>query len=285
MHPYVFDKTHGTGKTLLITAGVDGDEYAGIEAAYRLIERYKKQEFTGRLIIVPIVNLAGFQNETSWNPEDNKYPKLVGIGKSNGSASDRLMHWLISTYAVYADVWLDMHGGSITEVITPFVSSWKTGNTEVDALSAYVLSVLSVPYVLRAQTKLFGSARYLAKHGCAYLLTESGERGERRKDAIGKHTEWVEIAMKAVGMIEGVANPHEKTVFTHMRTYETKYDGRWYPAYVRPRNMKKGEVLGVVRSYEGKILEEIKAKEDCLMLWGKVTATAKKGETLIGVGF
>jgi predicted deacylase len=29
-------------KTILITAGIDGDEYAGIKAAYKLINKFKK---------------------------------------------------------------------------------------------------------------------------------------------------------------------------------------------------------------------------------------------------
>jgi predicted deacylase len=43
-------------KTLLITAGIDGDEYAGIEVAYRLIDG-SDRPFAGRLLIIPIVNM------------------------------------------------------------------------------------------------------------------------------------------------------------------------------------------------------------------------------------
>jgi len=38
------------GKTLLVTAGMDGDENSGIEAAYRLIEEFKDRNFYGNLI-------------------------------------------------------------------------------------------------------------------------------------------------------------------------------------------------------------------------------------------
>src|SRR3989344_9294675 len=86
------------GKTIVITAGIDGDEYAGIEAAYELIRIYSKQSFSGRLVIIPVVNIPGFEEAVSYNPLDKKYPKYIYPGKKNGSSTERLLYWLSTNF-------------------------------------------------------------------------------------------------------------------------------------------------------------------------------------------
>ena len=284
MNPHVFDRTVGTGPTLLVTAGVDGDEYAGIEAAMQLIATYEKAPYVGRLIIVPIVNVSGFVNETSFNPEDGKYPKYMGVGKKNGTASQKLMHWLTQSYGVHADVWMDLHGGSLTEVLTPFVAHWKTGKKDVDARAADIIAHISVEHVLQERALLFGSARYLAQQGCAYILTESGERGERNAKAVAAHIDWVLVAMARLEMIKYPTRTRAHAVYGSLVEYQAPVDGVWYPSFDRPRKFKQGEMLGIVKTLSGKQVT-IKAKHNCMMLWGKVTARAKKDEVLIGVGY
>ena len=68
------------GNTIVITAGVDGDEYTGIEAAYELIRVYSAKDFSGRFFILPLVNISGFEQPVSFNPLDNKFPKYFYPG-------------------------------------------------------------------------------------------------------------------------------------------------------------------------------------------------------------
>lgn len=285
MNPFVFDRRASVGPTLLVTAGVDGDEYAGIEAAMQLIAKYAKAPYVGRLIIVPIVNVLGFMHETSFNPEDGKYPKYMGVGKKNGTASQKLMYWLTQSYGVHADVWMDLHGGSLTEVLTPFAALWKTGKKDVDGRAADIVSHLAVAHVSQERALLFGSARYLAQQGCAYILTESGERGERSAKAIAAHMDWVNVAMARLGMIKYPARTRTHIVYGSLVEYQAPADGMWYPSFDRPRGFKRGELLGTVKVLGEKQTVPLIAKQDCMMLWGKVTARAKKGEVLIGAGF
>jgi predicted deacylase len=102
------------GPTLLVTAGNDGDEYAGIAACYRIIEEFSSTRFCGTLIVVPIVNIPGFEAEKSENPMDGKFPKYIYPGNKLGSATERLRFWL-SEIAESSDFWMDLHGGSLVE--------------------------------------------------------------------------------------------------------------------------------------------------------------------------
>ena len=59
---------------ILITAGVDGNEYDGINAAKTLISTYQGNI---PITVIPIVNLAGYHAGTSYNPLDGKYSIAV----------------------------------------------------------------------------------------------------------------------------------------------------------------------------------------------------------------
>ena len=47
------------GKTLVVTAGVHGDEYVGIQAVRELLAQLSPGELSGQVIFVPVVNAGG----------------------------------------------------------------------------------------------------------------------------------------------------------------------------------------------------------------------------------
>ncbi len=121
------------GKTFLVTAGIDGDEYTGIQAAYELIEVYRKRNFAGRLIVIPIVNVPGFEAGCSENPLDGQFPKSVFPGKENDSPTERLVDWLARSYVSESYVWFDLHSGALNERLNPFLWTYETGVASVDS--------------------------------------------------------------------------------------------------------------------------------------------------------
>ena len=49
-----------TGPKIVITAGVHGCEYVGIQTVRVLLERLNPEKLTGEVILVPLVNQEGF---------------------------------------------------------------------------------------------------------------------------------------------------------------------------------------------------------------------------------
>lgn len=47
---------NSAGKTLVVTAGVHGDEYVGIQAVRELLSLISPQELAGQVLFVPVVN-------------------------------------------------------------------------------------------------------------------------------------------------------------------------------------------------------------------------------------
>jgi predicted deacylase len=270
------------GPSLLVTAGVDGDEYAGIRAAYEIIREFAHRPFRGTLTVIPIVNISGFYAETGKNPLDGAYPKHVFPGKSGGTPTQRLCHWL-SAYAFRAQLWLDMHGGAQSERLVPFVWSWACGNRSVDTIVGRIIRTVPSQYAC-FEPQVLAKTKLLATHGCGYLLAESGELGMADAASVARHVRWMRNAASVLGMTDGNMKKREKTIFTHIHEYSARHSGLWIPSYTKPRVFAYGETLGDIWRENGTLLQTVQITHPGMMLWGKTGMRVKTGDILAGFG-
>lgn len=269
------------GRTLLVTAGMDGDEYAGIEAAYSLISEFSSGNFAGRLIVVPIVNVPGFYQECSQNPLDGKLPKMCGLGRRNGSPTERLVYWLSSLAT--ADCWYDLHSGAITEGLEPFLWLYRT-KARSDRLSELILNSRLAEAVVNEQVTMFSKAGQLAKSGCCYVLAESGQRGSRAEADIERHLTWVQAVMSLLEMTTLEIKPvAESRILNSVTYYYAPFDGIWRPSAITGQAIKGAE-LGSCSSLVGGEVRVINFNKDGICLWWKETMAMRKGDVLCAVG-
>lgn len=268
------------GKTLLVTGGVDGDEYAGIEAAYALVEKYKNRQFSGRLIIIPIVNMPGFKAECSHNPRDGKFPKMVFPGSMLGSSTARMVHALITRYAYKADVWLDMHGGASTEGLFPFMWIFKTGITQSDELSEKFSRLCGAETILLENAGSFSKAHALAKRGCTYIMAESGEQGLRRPADIERHVQWAEMMMQTLGMTAShISENSQQNVFHNYTYIQAPCNGIFRQTHTT-LSVTEGETLGTYSNYDGTNTRTLTAPVSGRVLWYKIGMSMRTGDIL-----
>lgn len=271
------------GSTLLVTAGVDGDEYAGMTAAYQLIERYKTLDFAGRLIVVPLVNIPGFQAECSHNPADNKFPKYVFPGRVNGSSTERLMNF-IASLAVEADCWYDLHGAAITEGVNPYLWLHNTRVAKVDTLARDIIHYGVAPIIMYESARFGLKSDALAKQSCTYIVAESGSRRTSLVDDVTRHLTWLEQTMQLLSMIEGTPERKETQVLTRVSYITATFDGLWQPALVDYSHVAQGTTLGVATKLDGTGKKIIRATSSGTPLWWKETMRLKRGDILMALG-
>lgn len=270
------------GKTLVVTAGMDGDEYTGIEAAYRLIERYQQGDFRGRLIVLPIMNMPGFEAESSKNPLDGKFPKDIFPGNPRGTATEQLLYWFVTNHLPSADMWLDLHSGALSERLHPFLWTPETGVASIDGRIATFHALSGADIILFPSAPLFSKSAQLAKKGCAYVMAESGERGYQRRADVERHLQWAEAAMLSLTLLEQQL-PVKKdppTLWRHLSFVLAPCDGLWSPNAIPSEEIRNGHILGTYHMMDDVRSHELCAKTEGLPLWWKETMPMKKGELL-----
>ena len=280
---------HGNrpGKTLLVTGGTDGDEYAGMEAAYAIVERFADGDFAGKIVVIPVLNMPGYLDECSQNPLDQRFPKMVFPGKVNGTPTERMMHWLVSGYANHADAWIDLHGGAITEGLHPFLWLYESGVPAVDLLAQTFLRSSGADTVVFEKVGAGSKAGTLAGRGCLYAIAESGERGCRTDEDVSRHVGWTVALMAAMGMVDApTETPRESQpkVLRRAAIVSVPYEGIWYPADLSDPTVEKGMRLGICVRLDGTGSREIVAPSDGTVLWWKQTMAMRQGDVLVALG-
>lgn len=275
------------GPTMVVTGGMDGDEYPGILAAYELIRRYAsdRNALRGTLVVLPIVNVPGWDNECSPNPDDRQFPKYFFPGKPHGRPTERLVSWLIETHVRGTDAWYDLHSGAITEGLQPFPWTWSSGVARVDALNAAFLARTGAAFALNERASPTSKAGALAREGCWYVLAESGARASTHPDDVARHVRWAEDAMATLGMIDLPPAAAVTPKLLREVSYVTaKDDGIWELARPFDPHLRKGTEIGRTRALDRLAGSPLSSPCDGEALWWKETPSMRHGDILCAIG-
>jgi N-alpha-acetyl-L-2,4-diaminobutyrate deacetylase len=111
--PVILIRGASEGKTLVVTAGVHGDEYEGIRAILDLTARLDPRTLRGDLLAVPVANPPAFWNGTRTSPLDAGNLARVFPGTAAGTPTESIAYHLDQHILRHADVYLDLHSAGI----------------------------------------------------------------------------------------------------------------------------------------------------------------------------
>src|SRR5262249_11258914 len=97
------------GKTLLVTAGVHGDEFEGMAALRQVFEALEPARLSGTFVAVPIANPPAFEAGLRTNADDRQDMARVFPGDPAGTVTEQLAHALTQHFIRHADLFCDLH--------------------------------------------------------------------------------------------------------------------------------------------------------------------------------
>ena len=160
---------NGAGPTLLLTGGVHGDEYEGQIAVSRLAQTLRVEELSGRLILMPAVNIPAALNGTRLSPIDGRDLNRCFPGNAAGSFSEMLAHFIDGTILPHVDVSIDLHtaGHRRGVVCAPHAAAAEAGRAILgeggNALEAMVAMAASIAAVYPHMNHLGGDGFWLVR--------------------------------------------------------------------------------------------------------------------------
>ncbi len=272
------------GKTLIVTAGVHGCEYIGIQAVRELSEEIKPDELNGSVIFIPLINENGFyEGAKQIVPEDKKNLNRCFPGSTKGSVTSRMAKALEMYLYDKADFLVDLHGGDVNESMTPLVFFPVGAGENVELETRKVIEKLSVEYCIPSKADK-GLYSYAAKCGIPALLIERGGGGRWSVDEVNSCKQNICEIMdvlsikKCKKLIKGPAE------VAHVSYEEAVEKGFWYCLQEVGGNVEKGELLGRLTDSSGEIIREYKAEFDGVILYLTHALGVKKEEPLIAYG-
>ena len=144
------------GPTLAVTAAVHGDEINGTGIVHELMYARRPELVRGSLVLVPMVDLFGFETQTRYMPDRRDLNRCFP-GSRGGSLSKRVAHEFFHEIVARCDYVLDLHSAA-------------TGRT-------------NFPNV-RADLDNAGCRRLARAFGCELIVHGSGPEGSMRRAAV-----------------------------------------------------------------------------------------------------
>ncbi|WP_391122988.1 M14 family metallopeptidase [Psychrobacillus sp. L3] len=274
------------GPSVLIMAGVHGCEYTSIDAALKLAKELTPNDIVGKLIILPIVNIASFYKRSIYvHPKDEKNLNRVFPGKENGTESERLAFWLHKEIFSQVDFVLDLHGGDMIEALVPFTIYQMSENLQLMNEAQKIASLFGIPYVVKSESQVKGSTySAVTSLGKIGVIAEAGQQGILDESSSKLLQDGTKNVLKYIGLLNGEFVEEPVKNLETFEWYRATIQGLWYPTVEIGAEVKKGEILGYIKNVFGETEIEIYAQVDGLVLFLVTSLAINVDDPLLAIG-
>jgi len=279
---------HGSrpGPRLAVTAGIHGAEYVSIAALREVVLSLDPAAVTGSLVAVLTASPVAFAARAIYvNPLDGINLNRQFPGDKDGSASQRLAHWLTTTVIAGSDAFVDMHCGDMNEALVSFTGIEQTGDASVDARSRELAEAYGLRYMVIGPTKGTTLAA-AASLGIPGVLGEVGGQGLWPKEDVALHAAGFRRVLRAAGLIDAApATPgHRTEVLPRMVWMRATTTGYWHPAVAVGDRVAAGSAVGEVQDAFGNVLERASAPIDGVVMFLVSTLAMNTDDPLLALG-
>lgn len=110
---------NGDGPTVMVTAGVHGDEFEGQITVTKLLRRLTPDKVRGRLILVPALHFPAAMAGTRMSPLDGRDLNRCFPGDAYGTFAYVIAHYFENVVVPQVDALFDIHSGGRGLNVTP----------------------------------------------------------------------------------------------------------------------------------------------------------------------
>ena len=255
--PIIVSRSKFNGPTILLSAGLHGDEINGIEIVRQIITRKINKPKTGTIICIPVINVFGFVNQTREFP-DKRDLNRVFPGSKKGSLASRFAYYLLKEIMPHVDYAIDFHAGGASRFNAPQIRIVPE-NQELKALA----DVFQAPFGLYSKNIVGSFRNSCDKLGVKMLLFEGG-KSVNINDEITQHgIEGTKRILDHFGMLgsrKKIIVPEKNTVYIEKSNWvRAKYSGMFHGFTKIGNYVTKGQLLATVSDPYGKIEHKVKA--------------------------
>ena len=200
---------NGTGPTALLSGANHGDEYEGPIGLCKLAHHLKADTVTGRVIIVPAMNVPAFRAGRRVSPIDGGNLNRLFPGKPDGTVSEKIADYFSSTLLPMADYVLDIHSGGKSLDFVPFAAMHRHGNAAQDAACEAAMMAFGAPYAMY-MVEMDPAGLYdteAESQGKIFVTTELGGGGTTTAKTVAVADKGIANFLRHAGILSGDVVP------------------------------------------------------------------------------
>nr|WP_299385965.1 succinylglutamate desuccinylase/aspartoacylase family protein [Allomuricauda sp.] len=268
------------GPTVLVQAGLHGDEINGVETMRRMLQENMFHIKKGAVIVVPILNIFGFIHFSRDVP-DGKDVNRSFPGRKTGSLASRIAYTFTSELLPQVDYGIDLHTGGGLRYNFPQVRY-----SAEDDRSKQLAEAFNAPMYF-ASRLIAGSFRKTAlKMGIPTIVFEAGESMRFDESCIEEGILGVTNVLANLGMLsKKAATKKRKSMhLVQTRWIRAPRAGMFIPQVINGSLVKKGQIIGLVTDTDARKNKKIKAPFDGLVFCINHQAVVNQGDALFHLG-
>ena len=176
----------GKGPTAFFTGANHGDEYEGPIALSKMIRSLDADTLQGTAIIMPALNLPAFRTARRLSPIDEMHMNRAFPGKSDGTVTSMIAHFVSTHILPLADVVVDIHAGGKTLDFLPSAVIHELGDDELMSKTLAAQAAFGAPFglVLRELDAAGMLDTTVEEMGKVFVSTELGGGGTATPETV-----------------------------------------------------------------------------------------------------
>ncbi len=258
--PIIINRATKPGPTVLITAGIHGDEINGVEIVRQLIAKKINKPKKGTIICIPILNVFGFLSMSRQFPDGHDLNRVFP-GTKKGSLASRVAHHFTTEILPHADYCLDFHTGGASRF-----NAAQIRVSPKDYVALKYAKVFNAPFVVMSKILDKSYRQTCLKMGIPSLLFEGGKSLSSDRDIIEYGVQGVLRILDHLDMLNPKYQSSKKSsdsVIIEKSTWIRAHkSGLLHTKVSCNKFVLKGETLASITDPYGEMKVRVKAPND-----------------------
>lgn len=211
------------GPVIFISAAVHGDELNGTGIIHELLYSYPVQLLCGTLLLIPVVNVLGFEHQERYLPDRRDLNRCFP-GLTSGSLTSRVAYIFMREIIQKCDFGIDLHTAATYRTNFPNVR----GDLSLPGVKR-LADAFGCELIVDGKGPIGSLRREACKAGCPTIILEAGEPFKLEPSILETGVRGIRNVLIDLGMVAGeIQKPP-------------------YQAHIRKTTWVRAEVGGIIR--------------------------------------
>jgi len=270
------------GPTILISAGLHGDEVNGVEIVRRtLVENLYDQMLVGSAIVIPIINIYGFINFSREVP-DGKDVNRSFPGSAKGSLASQVANVLSKEIIPQIDFGIDFHTGGGTRYNYPQIR-YTAGNEK----SKEIANAFAAPVTISNNVIPKSFREEVIKQGKSNIVFEGAEASRYDEFSVLEALKGIKRVMVYYDMLPTAFNSkaNEQHHFTKMHWQRAEKSGLFIWEISSGKFVQKGDLLASIHDPHNTYQIPVLADQDGFIIGHNNSPIVNAGDAIFHYGY
>ena len=249
------------GPVAFVSAAVHGDEINGTGAIRHIITEKPFELVAGTLVLVPVVNLLGFERHSRYLPDRRDLNRSFP-GSSTGSLASRMARVFFDEVVSKSQFGIDLHTAAVRRTNFPNVRA-DMGDEAV----AGIARAFGTELIVSGKGPKGSLRRAACGVGCSTIILEAGEVWKVEPTIVEHAVRGIRNCLVSLGMVGGSQTEPEFRVETDATAWVRALHGGFLRFHVAPGDtVERGDAIATNTSLTGREQNVIESPRNGIVL-------------------